>query len=167
MNTYISDKFITNWNQEKNLLRRGSVQIRRTFKVEATSLFRLLCPTTELDWLPGWNCDLLHSNSGYSEYNVVFRTNFFGPEELWICTHYEPGKAVEYARYSKDFCGKLDISLIDNCDGTVTGSWVATISALNEDGNQVVAHLGEGKKHLEECIDYLEHYVTTGEMATK
>jgi len=164
MNTTKSDDFAAKWESGNNGLQRGSITVQRTFNSAPVPFFKLLCPTTELDWLPGFSCELLHSKSGYSEYNASFRTNFFGPEEIWVCTRHEPGKAMEYARTSQDFLGKMDISIADNCDGTVIGSWVVTISALTEAGNQMIANLDAGKAHLEQCLDALAHYVDTGEM---
>ena len=167
MNTEKSDKFIKAWRQKENPLKRASLVHQRTFKTSPEALFRLLCPTTEYDWLVGFECELLHSNSGYAEYNAIFRTSLFGADEIWICSHYEPNKSIEYTRVSEDFSGKLDISLVDNCDGTVTVTWVTILSALNENGNQAVAELKNSQKRFAEIIDELEHYVNTGEMISK
>jgi len=164
MNTKKSDKFVNEWVEKVNPLKRASATVQRTFNTSPEILFRLLCPTTEYDWIPNWTSELLHSNSGYVEYNCIFRTKFFGSEEIWICTRYEPNKAIDYSRYSRDFSVKMDISLTDNCDGTVTGRWVMTASALNENGNTAVAELKSAQQHIEELIDTLEHYVNTGEM---
>ena len=163
MNTARSDEFVREWTSKANPLKRASVTLQRTFETSPEKLFRLLCPTTELDWIPKWHCELLHSSSGYAEYNAVFRTNFFGFEETWICTRYEPNKAIEYSRTADDICLKLDISLTDNCDGTVTGRWVNTASALTERGNTLLAEW-ESAWQRHEGLDVLEHYVKTGEM---
>lgn len=164
MNTEKSDKFIKEWTQKVNPLKRASFTRQRTFKTSPEKLFRLLCPTTEYDWLPGFERELLHSNSGYAEYNAVFKTSLFGAEEIWICSRYEPNKTIEYTRVSEDFSGKLDISLVDNSNGTVTGTWVMTLSALNKNGNQPVTDLESGQKQFAEILDQLDHYINTGEM---
>ena len=93
MNTEHSDKIAAQWRATPNPLRRGGISYGRIFNTTPLKLFPLLCPTTEYDWLPGWRCQLLHSDSGYTEYNVVFKTDFFGTEELWVCTRFEPGRA--------------------------------------------------------------------------
>lgn len=165
MNTDKSDKIAKEWAEKTNPLKRASVTLQRTFNTSPETLFPLLCPTTEYDWIPNWNCDLLHSNSGYAEYNAIFKTNFFGFEETWICTRYEPNKAIDYSRTSENICMKSDISLTDNCDGTVTGRWVITASALNENGNKMVDELGTtSRQQHEKGLDALEHYLNTGEM---
>ena len=164
MDTERSDKFIAEWKNRVNPLQRASTAFQRTFKTSPESLFPLLCPTTEYDWVPNWSCDLLHSNSGRAEYNCVFRTRFLGPEELWICTRYEPNRAIDYARSSSDVTSKLEIRLTDNCDGTVTVTWVMTMSALNENGNAVVAQKEAARERIEMALTALEHYVNNGVM---
>ena len=56
--------------------------IERTdhFDVPATPdrVFPLLCPVREYEWIPGWECDVLHSVSGVAEEDCVFRTRFPG-----------------------------------------------------------------------------------------
>jgi len=166
MNTKESDSLIKAWHQRAVALERFSFTCRKTFKTSPEVLFPLLCPTTEFDWLPGFECELLHSKSGYAEYNAIFSTNVFGPEEIWVCTRYEANKAVDYSSVCKESCGKLDITLVDNYDGTVTGTWVVTKSALCPDIHWTKTEIEEGRARLAQIIDWLDHYVVTGEMAS-
>ena len=64
MNTERSDKLAAEWTRKKNPLVRASVACERRFNTTPAKLFPLLCPTTEYDWLPGWECELLHLASG-------------------------------------------------------------------------------------------------------
>jgi hypothetical protein len=164
MNTERSDKFIAEWKKRVNPLKRASATLQRTFNTSPEKLFPLLCPTTEYDWVPNWSCELLHSNSGTAEYNCIFRTRYFGQEELWICTRYEPNRAIDYARSSGDLSSKLEIRLTDNCDGTVTVTWVLTASALTGNGNAAAAEHESAHQRIEHALNALEHYVTTGTM---
>ncbi len=166
MNTDKSDKLVKKWKNSTNPLNRICITAKRKFNSSVEKVFPLLCPTTEYDWLPGWNGQLLHSRSGYAEYNCIFKSNYFGPEEIFVCTRFERNKAVDYSRTSENLCAKLDISLIDNCDGTLTGLWVVTASALNESGNKLIQHPQEAQAHLNAAIDALEYYVNTGEMVS-
>jgi len=169
MNTQRSDAFLEKWNSEQNGLKRGSFVVEHRFQTTPEILFPLLCPTTEFDWLPGWEdaCELLHSRSGVSEYNVVFRTRFFGAEETWVGTRFEPGKAMEYSSLSTNLASKMDISLADHCDGTVTGRWVITLSALTEEGNEAIDRIGDAQRFLAAVIAALNHYINTGQILPK
>ena len=164
MNTEKSDKMVEQWRKTVHPLQRSRITRQRIFNTSPDRLFPLLCPTTEYDWLPGWHCQLLHSDSGYAEYNAVFTTGFFGREELWVCTGFEPNRAIEYARTSQDNCAKMDIRLSDNDDGTVTGTWVITVSALNQQGNVAVAELAASEQAMEQVLDALAYYVDKGVM---
>lgn len=165
MNTERSDQIVNTWQANGNPLRSASFTAERTFATTPSKLFRLLCPTTEYDWLPGWQCKLLHSRSGYAEYNAVFLTNFFGAEELFVCTRYDVDQAIDYSRTSADYSAKLDIRLKDNQDGTVTGHWLVSASALNEQGNAFVNAMDSLRTHFDQVLGQLEYYVSTGRMA--
>ena len=159
-----SDALVGAWKKTTNPLKRASITCGRAFNATPEVFFKLLCPTTEYDWLPNWNCTLLHSESGYAEYNAVFTTRLFGDEELWVCTRYEPNAAVDYSRTSRDACAKMDITVKDHGDGTVTGTWVLSTSALNEKGNQIVDKLPDIRGQMEEVFDALEYYLETGKL---
>lgn len=69
-------------------------------------VFPLLCPVREADWIPGWRCKLVYSESGVAELGCIFTTedpavesekyssrsngrdsNF--AESTWICVDYD------------------------------------------------------------------------------
>lgn len=74
MNTEKSDKFVKEWTKRTNPLSRANITCQKTFRTSPEKLFPLLCPTTEYDWIPNWNGELLHSKSGLAEYNAIFKT---------------------------------------------------------------------------------------------
>ncbi len=166
MNTERSEKFVKEWAQNVNSLRRASITCQRDFKTIPEEFFPLLCPTTEYDWIPNWGGELLHSKSGLAEYNCIFRTSFFGKDEIWCCSRYEPNRAIEFVRFSVDTCEKMEISVTDNFDGTITGKWVLTVSALNENGNNAVIELESGRQDFERLLDTLTYYINNGEMVS-
>lgn len=164
MNTQKSDAFVKEWKAKENPLRRISFTAQRKFQASPEEIFPLLCPITELDWLPGWNCKLLHSQSGYAQLNCVFRTTFFGLDEIFICTRYEKKLAVDYLRVSEHISGKLDIKLLDHYDGTTTGVWLITLSALDETGSVMLENISDAQELFQQAIDALEYYLKNGEM---
>lgn len=84
--------------------------------------------------------------------------------EVWVCTHYELNKAIDYTRYAEDHCIRFEIRLTDNPDDTVTCYWNVCASALNDAGNIMNEQLIGAHQHLEQAVDALEYYVNTGEM---
>lgn len=47
-----------------------------TINHPASEIFPLLCPTREYDWIEGWECDLLYSESGIAEQDCIFNAGF-------------------------------------------------------------------------------------------
>lgn len=164
MKAHKSNAVVTKWKTEKNPFLRISFTEQRTFQSLPDKIFPLLCPTTELDWLPGWSCELLHSQSGYAELNCLFKTRFFGMDEIFICTRYEKNLAIDYLRMSEHISGKLDIKLLDHCDGQTTGVWLITLSALDETGNEMLKDTSGAHDQFGKAIDALEYYLINGEI---
>jgi hypothetical protein len=62
------------------------------FSVQAPiiDIFPLLCPKREEEWIPGWECEVIFSNSGYNEENAIFRTvKPYGTELYWYTITYD------------------------------------------------------------------------------
>ncbi len=164
MDTRYSDEFVEKWRERENPLHRASIVLQREIACDRQVLFRLLCPTTEYDWLPDWKCTLLHSESGYAEHNVIFSSNFLGQPETWICTRFEPGRCIHYVRASRDYLMKLEITLAGGDGGIIRVVWDLNLSALTEEGNRMVDMCGEAEKRVGKCLDALEYYVANGVM---
>jgi hypothetical protein len=144
-----------------------------TFKLAGppSKVFPLLCPTREYDWIEGWRCDLVYSQSGVAEDGCVFRTDLPaepGPE-LWVVTRYEPVKAIEFVRVTPGVrTVKLDIWLSDNGDSTTLVLWRQTVTGLSDAGNEWVS--GYSPEAYQQRITVVEtmlnHYLATGEKLT-
>jgi len=167
MNRDRSNERIRTWKSQPNPLKRVVLVLERTLNAPPERIFPLLCPTREYDWIADWECELLHSESGHGEPNVVFRTRLLGVEELWVCTHYEPPEEIHYLRLAPGLLTRLEITLVDLGDERTRIRWSLTGSALSEEMNRIVADLEEDggrRPRLEHLLDDLDHYLATGEM---
>jgi len=167
MNTDRSDERVRKWRARRDRRKRATLVPERMVNAKPEVVFPLLCPTREYDWIEDWDCQLLHSKSGYAEHNVVFRTCIMGVEETWICTHYEPCREIHYIRMAPGLTIKLEISLLDEGHGKTLIRWSLTASGLSEEMNDAVTDLEEGGTRihrLEHLLDDLEHYLEKGEM---
>lgn len=127
MNTERSDNFVRLWKEDGTKLKKGGFTAVRKFNASPEKLFPLFCPpTTEYDWLPGWKCELLHSESGYMESNAIFRTDYFGFDEVWFCADYQPSRRIECIRVSQDITIRFEINVADHFDETCTAVWIIT-----------------------------------------
>jgi hypothetical protein len=87
-----------------------AVRIVKTHKMElcadARTIFPLLCPVKELDWIEGWDkiCNMIYTESGIAEEGCIFETNKT-PEgkSIWICNNYDLEKTkIEYIKHIID-----------------------------------------------------------------
>lgn len=135
----------------------------------ASKVFPLLCPVREYDWIDGWSCELIHSESGFAEKNCVFRTNLHGDgERTWVVSHYDPERfEIGFVVMAKSsLILNFDITVKDRGDGTANATWTNVATALNEQGNDLVEAFTDDVfaariKFLEGALN---HYLQTGAM---
>ena len=150
--------------QSKVLVRKGSFHINGA----VDAIFPLLCPKKEEDWIPGWECETIHSKSGYNEEGAIFRTTKALETELyWTTLQYDmERRRVDFlVNAPRLFNFRLTIDLADDRAG-VTATFAQTFTSLSEEGT---AHLdrisrqdyGELLRSLALCIN---HYLETGTM---
>ena len=64
-------------------------------KAIVEEVFPLLCPKREEEWIPGWECETIWSNSGYNEEGAIFRTmKPYGTELYWTTLQYDIGNNI-------------------------------------------------------------------------
>jgi hypothetical protein len=163
----------TTFQKGENLMQ--TFQAKRTIKsytqhLKATpaQIFPLLCPVREYDWIEHWNCKLIYTDSGVIEDNCIFTTNSpkDGSEEVWVVSHYEKDKEVQFVRVNDRKATRYDISLTENGDGTTTAVWKQVVTGLNEQGNTFVEQYTDENyaNHIKTLEIMLNHFLTTGEM---
>jgi hypothetical protein len=109
------------------------------FNGNSKKIFSLLCPTREYDWINGWKCDLLYSDSGYAEELCIFKTDLpsFGPE-TWICSRYEPNSLIHYIRFSEDKLIRMNLSLMSNEENSSSWNLEYILTAINNNGEYFI-----------------------------
>ena len=169
MNTVKSENKAAKFLKSGSNLKRKTQKYEKTFNFPPEKVFRQFCPSRELDWIEGWDCDLVYTSSGYAEADCIFTTseaNLLGPG-LWIITRYEPNRKFELVRIIADSVVlHFRIDLNDNNDGTCKGVWNLTFTALNEAGNAIVESLPDKHPELVRAIDGLEYFLEAGKMMT-
>ncbi len=132
------------------------------------AVFPLLCPVREYDWIPTWECELLHSDSGVIEEGCVFRTDRAdrGPE-VWVVAEHDPeARRIGFVvNRGHDLLLTHQVSC-QEADGGSVVSWVSTLTGLTDAGNrQVEAATEEAyEQQLDVLGQLLDHYCRTGEM---
>lgn len=120
--------------------RSGSVTL--PFAIE--QVFPLLCPKVEEKWIPGWQCEVLHSRSGLNEPGAVFRTaKPYGGELIWTTNTYDIRRGlVEFTNFSPDrFVMFFRITVTREPCGGVTLHFSQTFCPISARGTEFVASL--------------------------
>ena len=151
--------------QAKRVTKRYTHEI----KGAPSEVFPLLCPTREYDWIDGWTCRMVYSESGYAENNCIFTTSFARQaEEMFVVSRYDPEHyVIEFVVISPEtHVTKFDISLDDCGDQTTRINWAHTLTGLTEKGNALVEDYTEKNYTaiMSRLSEALDHYCKTGKM---
>jgi hypothetical protein len=125
----------------------------------AASVFPLLCPVRESEWLPGWSAEMLHSASGVAELGCVFRTRDHGGQErVWTITRHDAAAGI--VQFSQFLAGlavlRLDIALTPE-GPACKARWTYAVAALEPGHEAFFADYAEAPfqarmRHLEACL---------------
>jgi len=135
-----------------------------THEVEAPpeAVFPLLCPVREYEWVEGWTCEMVFSESGVAEENCVFRTGG-APHGVatWCVTRYELPAKIEFVVVAADMVMRLSITLERTAAGTKL-HWVRLFTGLTDEGN---AHAGDRTVERDRALgEQLNYFLKTGKM---
>jgi len=137
-------------------------------KASPERVFPLLCPVREHEWIPTWKAEIVNSKSGFAELDCVFCTD--NPTEgkrTWICTHYDPPRAIEYASFSDiGYIMRIDIRLESRGENATHVSWSRRFIATNSSGDAWLKQMDKASalKATEWLATLLGHFLETGSM---
>jgi len=147
--------------------RRVTHEYTQTNDAPPETVFPLLCPVREADWVPGWQYKMIYSKSGVAEAGCVFTTpNDDGTQTTWLVTEYDPARLrIGFAWVNPgQVAAQIEISLKKNSRGTTTAVIRYTYTGLSTAGNQEVERYD--KKLFEQKMQGWEaainHYLRTG-----
>jgi hypothetical protein len=75
---------------------------RQTIDAPPDTVFPLLCPVREAEWLDGWTCEMTHSATGLAEPDAVFTTPAAGEADtVWVVSRHDRAAGlVEFVRFT-------------------------------------------------------------------
>jgi hypothetical protein len=143
-----------------------------TLPAAPAKVFPLLCPVREYDWIDGWTCNLIYSDTGVAENNCVFTTDFpRGVEETWVVSRYEPElHVIQFVIVTPGaYVMKLDISLKESGDNSTSVLFATTFTGLTPEGNAFIEKYCEetNPARMDLLFKILDHYCATGKMLKK
>jgi hypothetical protein len=138
-----------------------------TMKIEANpeSVFPLLCPEREKEWIDGWAYEMIYSKSGFAELNCVWKSNFPNlGEAYWIMTRCVSPKEAEYVRFIPDLMiVNLLMELKEQDNDTTLIEVTNTFTGLCKQGNLAVDQVSQVVNNTFSSLETsLNHFVSTG-----
>ena len=128
------------------------------------TVFPLLCPVREAEWVPGWRSRMIYSRSGVAEAGCVFITEENGREITWVVTEYDPEKwRMGFVWVKAGMVTEIRIFL--ERAGQHTRARVGyTYTGLSAEGNQEVAGFDEKwfREKMQGWEAAINHYLETG-----
>lgn len=132
------------------------------------AVFPLLCPVREYEWIEGWQCEMIHSASGFAEAGAVFRTSFpqDGPPDVWVISRYEPPRVIEFVRINAWRAIRYAIHLESEEGGRSRWRWTQTLTGLGAEGDAWVAAVdaSDFAQKIDVLGAKLAHFLATGTM---
>ena len=138
--------------------RNGVIQC----KAAVEEVFPLLCPKREEEWIPGWKCETIWSNTGYNEEGAIFKTTRpYGTELYWTTLQYDiRSKIVDFlitAPRLYMFRFKIKVEEIGNGGLSITFTQIFT--SISEEGNILLK--GYESEDFNERLKQLERFMNS------
>lgn len=158
--------------------RRMHVQHHGTIEAPVDEVFPLACPYAEYEWISGWDCEIIYSESGRNENGCIFTEKLSlpflhdadGGSTMWMTVLYDPTNHRVHFVLTTDISAiKYEIEMDASGNRATDIRLDLTLTALNERGNRFVENGGEEKVSmmLAGLGQMLKHYCETGEMLTR
>ena len=130
------------------------------------TVFPLLCPVRETEWVQGWDPELVLTTSGAVEPDCVFLTLAPPRKAIWVVTRHAPETfELEMVKVTPEHTvGKLQIALSeDGTDGSLA-EITNVYTSLGPDGDAFLRKFTAEWYHtyMARWEQALNHYLTTG-----
>jgi hypothetical protein len=148
------------------------VWIRREFTQElqgsAAQVFPLLCPVREVEWIQGWEPDVVYSRSGQAEEDCVFITWEGADEAIWVITsHDREAGHLEFVKTTPaSLLTRIRIQLKDAGPGRCLAHVSYRHTSLSPRGDGLVAAFTQERWEglMRRWEARLNHFLVTGRM---
>jgi hypothetical protein len=132
------------------------------------TVFPLLCPVREQDWVPGWDPELVLSESGLAEQECLFVTPSEPADSIWIISRHQPKDLfLEMYKVSPGHTvGKLCIQLTATGAASCTAEVSYAYTALGPAGEQFLESFTAAwyEEFMLGWQNALNHYLQTGKL---
>jgi len=150
--------------------KRVARSYRQTINAIPKTIFPLLCPVREAEWLDDWDYKTVYSVSGVAELNSVWTTSYWKDnEQTWIITKHDANtNEVQFARFVPGFVvSVLDIKVLPKDENSSYVDITYTYTGLSDDGNNFLENDFTEEffqKNMKTWEDSMNYFLQTGKM---
>lgn len=140
---------------------------KQSLAAPPAAVFSLLCPVREEEWVPGWEPELVISESEVAEEDCVFVTPGEPAAAIWIVTRHDPAahRLTMYKVTPGHTVGRLDIALDDDGKGGTEAEVSYEYTSLGPAGDAFLEDFTEEwyRGFMQGWELALNHYLKTGD----
>jgi hypothetical protein len=151
--------------------KRVSKQFTQKYEAPPATVFPLLCPVRESEWLDGWKCNLIYSKSGIAEEGCIFTTQFPGDptESIWLWVkHDKENHEVQFYRVIPGIMViRAGIKLKDDSRGSSDVIIDYEYTILSESSTQIAENMANIEMTMLGWMEKsINHFLKTGSKLT-
>ena len=146
---------------------RVSWSYRQHIEAPPETVFPMLCPIREMEWVNDWKPKKVLSESGVAEPGCVFVTPGIPEDALWLMNvHDAENHHLEIIKVIPDVVvGKITVTLATAGNEASTADITYSYTALSDHGNRALEEFTQ--EHFEGFMkaweEELNHFLRTGE----
>jgi len=151
-------------------MKRSTRRYRQSIAAPPRDVFPLLCPVHEREWLDGWACTMIHSDSGVAEKACIFVTESDGAPAVWTVTEHRPPDRIAFFQVRPGRVAiDIGIDLEPELGGRSRVDVAYTMTALTGAGERDVADWTEGVWNATMSFweRSMNHWLETGEILAR
>jgi len=139
-----------------------------TQHLEATpaTVFELLCPVREAEWVNDWRPKVVLSDSGLAEPGCIFITPGIPEDAHWLMTEYDPeALRLEITKMIPGVVvGQISISLAADGDEACTADITYAYTSISDHGDRALEEFTDDhfKGFMKTWEKELNHFLKTG-----
>jgi len=146
---------------------RVSRSFTQHLNAPADTVFPLLCPVREMEWVNDWRPKLVITESGVAEPGCIFVTPGIPEDALWLMTVHDPvDHHLEIIKIIPGVViGTITVAIAADGDAACTADISYAYTALSQHGKRAIGEFTE--EHFQSFMKAweteLSHFLLTGE----
>ena len=140
----------------------------QTIHAVPETVFPLLCPVREMEWLAGWKARVIHAESGLAETNGIYASLHPGERDtIWMITQRDEQRhVIEFVYFvAGTRVTRLNIAVHPAAGKNSRVEITYVYTGISEEGNREIAEHCSEERFIEQMKHWetsMNHFLKTG-----